>query len=328
MIKIKMPNDFVLAITYSCNSRCRMCNIWKKEAQPLLDLNEYKKLPEKIKDVNLTGGEPFLSPNLLEIIKILVSKNPRARIIISSNGFATELIRQKMIEILKIKPDIGIGISLDAIGEAHNQIRGIPGGYDKVLATIAMLKDLGIKNLRLAFTAGDYNINELKRVYKLSEDLGVQFTLAATHNAENYFNSVDNKITKINDFESEFSILIKNELSKLNLKNWLRAYFAYALLQFIKTGKRLLPNYSGQDSIFIDPLGDVYPSDVSGHVMGNLKEFESFEKLYYSKKSQEAIELESKNQNWMICTARSAIKKHPFNVFFWIIKSKFFGIRL
>jgi len=274
----------------------------------------------------LTGGEPFLSPNLFEIIKILVSKNPRVRIIISSNGFATELIRQKMIEILKIKPGIGIGISLDGIGEIHDQIRGIPGGYNKVMATMAMLNDLGVKNLRLAFTAGDYNINELDKVYKLSKELGVQFTLAAIHNAENYFNSVDNKITKINDFENEFNGLIKKELAEYNPKNWLRAYFTYALLQFIKTGKRVLPNYSGRDSIFIDPLGDVYPSDVSGHVMGNLKESENFEVLYNSKKSQEAIKLESQNQNWMICTARSAIKKHFFNVFFWIIKSKIFGI--
>jgi MoaA/NifB/PqqE/SkfB family radical SAM enzyme len=219
-----------------------------------------------------------------------------------------------------------MGISLDGIGEIHDQIRGIPGGYDKVMKTITMLKDLGITNLRLAFTAGDYNINELHKVYNLSKELGVQFTLAAIHNAENYFNTVDNKITKISDFEREFKALIKEELNVFSLKHWLRAYFTYALLQFIKTGKRLLPNYSGKDNIFIDPLGEVYPSDVSGHTMGNIKQFENFEKLFNSVKAQEAIELEALNQNWMICTARSAIKKHPLKVLSWIIKSKLFGI--
>lgn len=325
-MRTKMPSDFVLAITYSCNSRCRMCNIWKKEAQPVLDLAEYNKLPKDIKDVNLTGGEPFLSPILIEIVKILIAKNPNVRIIISSNGFATELIKEKISEIIKIKPDIGIGISLDGIGEIHDQIRGIPGGYDKIRKTITMLKALGITNLRLAFTAGDYNINELHKVYNLSKELGVQFTLAAIHNAENYFNTVDNKISKINDFEKEFDLLIKEELSTSSPKHWLRAYFTYALLQFIKTGKRLLPNYSGRDNIFIDPSGEVYPSDVSGHSMGNIRQFKKFETLFYSEKAQEAIELESLNQNWMICTARSAIKKHPLKVILWIIKSKLFGI--
>lgn len=326
MTSIKTPNDLVLAITYMCNSRCRMCNIWKKEAQPILELSEYKKLPNNIRDVNLTGGEPFLHPQLIEIIKILLSKNPKVRIIISSNGFATELIKEKLLEIIKIKPDIGIGISLDGIGTVHDQIRGIPGGYDKVMKTIAMLQNLGIKNLRLAFTAGDYNINELSKVYKLSKELGIQFTLAAIHNAENYFNTVDNKITKISDFEREFNLLIREELADFSPKKWLRAYFAYALLQFIKTGKRLLPNYSGKDNVFIDPLGDVYPSDVSGHVMGNLTKFDNFKDLFKSEQAQESIKLEALNQNWMICTARSAIKKHPFKVLFWIIKTKLFGI--
>jgi len=328
MAKIKMPNDLVLAITYNCNSKCRMCNIWKMEQMPLLDLIEYKKLPTNIKEVNITGGEPFLSPNLIEIIKILISKNPKVRIIISTNGFATELIKSKMKEILLIKPDIGLGISLDGLGEVHDQVRGIVGGFQKVMSTISALKELGIKNLRLAFTAGDYNIHELDKVYKLSKELGVEFSLAAVHNAENYFNTVENKITKIEDFRLKFSRLIKAELKSWILKRWLRAYFAYALFKFIETGKRLLPNYSGQDNIFIDPLGNVYPADVSGHLMGNLKDFATFNELYDSKKAQQTIALERINQNWMICTARSAMKRHPVQILAWIIKSKILGLKL
>ena len=54
-----MPKDFVLAITYNCNSKCRMCNIWKSELLPVLDLAEYEKLPKNIKEVNLTGANHF-----------------------------------------------------------------------------------------------------------------------------------------------------------------------------------------------------------------------------------------------------------------------------
>lgn len=328
MAKNILPNDFVLAITYNCNSKCRMCNIWKMEKLTLLDLAEYHKLPKKIKEVNITGGEPFLSPDLITLIKDLVSLNPKIRIIISSNGFATDLIKEKMSEILKIKPDIGIGISVDGIGAVHDQIRGIPGGFEKVIKTIAVLKELGIKNLRLAFTAGDYNINELNKVYNLSKELQVEFTLAAIHNAENYFNIVDNKIKQVADFKKEFTQLIGAELKVWDLKRWVRAYFAYALFKFIENGRRLLPNYSGRDNIFIDPQGNVYPADVSAHIMGNLKDFDSFEALYFSDKAQKAIALEKNNQNWMICTARSAIKRHPFSVVFWIIKSKLLGVKL
>ncbi len=320
----KLPKDLVLAVTYNCNSRCRMCNIWKSEPLPVLALSEYKKLPSNLKDINISGGEPFLREDLADLIGVIFRKNPRARIIISSNGFATGLIRKKMKQLLKIKPDIGIGISLDGIGQAHEQVRGVPGGYQKVLDTIQALKELGVKNIRLAFTAGDYNISELNKVYALANKLDVEFTLAAIHNAENYFNSVDNKINEISLFRREFGELIASELKSWSVKRWLRAYFAYALLKFIETQKRLLPNYSGLDNVFIDPLGNVYPADVSGHLMGNLKDFNSFEDLYYSPRAQEAIRLERLNQNWMICTARSAMKRHAPAVFWWILKNKIF----
>jgi MoaA/NifB/PqqE/SkfB family radical SAM enzyme len=328
MTNNKVPNDLVLAITYNCNSRCRMCNIWKMEQMLVLDLAEYEKLPATLHEVNITGGEPFLSSNLIAIIKILVAKNPQVRIIISTNGFATELIKSKIKEILTIKPDIGVGISLDGMGQVHDQIRGIPGGFQKVMNTIAVLKELGIKNLRLAFTAGDYNINELHRVYKLSKELGIEFTLAAVHNADNYFNTVDNKISKVEDFRSEFGQLIKEELKSWKIKRWLRAYFAFALYKFIETGQRLLPNYSGQDNFFIDPLGNVYPADVSGHLLGNLKDFNSLAELFNSARAQEAIKLEKINQNWMICTARSAMKRHPWQILTWLLKNKTLGVKL
>jgi len=328
MAKSKLPNDFVLAITYNCNSRCRMCNIWKNEQMPDLGMAQYEKLPDSIKEINITGGEPFLSDNLIPLIKLLQAKNPQIRIIISTNGFATSLIKQKMVEIIKIKPDIGVGISVDGIGEIHDQIRGIPGGYAKVLATIKALQKLGLTNLRIAFTAGDYNINQLNKVYQLANQLGLEFTLAAVHNAENYFNTVDNKISKINEFKNEFKQLIKQELTSWNIKRWLRAYFAYALYRFIVQGKRLLPNYSGIDNVFIDPAANVYPADVSGHLMGNLREFTDFRQLYNSAQAQKAITLEKTSQNWMICTARSAMKRHAGQVVLWILKAKFFGIKL
>jgi MoaA/NifB/PqqE/SkfB family radical SAM enzyme len=305
-----------------------MCNIWKSEPLPVLELAEYEKLPGSFKDINISGGEPFLRPDLIDLIKILIAKNPQARMVISSNGFATELIKKQMKAILKIKPDIGVGISVDGIGEIHDQIRGIPGGYQKVLVTIKALQSMGVKNLRLAYTAGDYNIDQLRQVYKLASDLGVEFTLAAIHNADNYFNTTDNKISKINEFKREFGKLITDELRSWSFKRWLRAYFAYALYKFVATGKRLLPNYSGQDNVFIDPLGNVYPADVSGHVMGNLKDFKNFEDLYFSKTSQEAISLEKINQNWMMCTARYAMQRHAPEVISWIIKSKIFGVKI
>src|SRR3989339_2069815 len=109
----KMPIDCVLALTYNCNARCTMCDIWKIKNSPEIAVEELKKLPTTLRDINLSGGEPFLRKDLPEVVEIVNQRCPKARIVISSNGFSTALILKQMEKILKIKPDIGVAISID-----------------------------------------------------------------------------------------------------------------------------------------------------------------------------------------------------------------------
>jgi MoaA/NifB/PqqE/SkfB family radical SAM enzyme len=315
MLKSRIK-EIILAITYECNSRCQMCSIWKKADPERISLEEIKKIPGNLKDINITGGEPFLNGNILEILRILNEKSPDASLIISSNGLATELIASRMEKILEIKPDIGVAISIDGIGEKHDEIRGVPGGFEKSIATIKKLEKIGVKKIRLSFTLGDYNTEQLKPVYELSEKLGVEMSLTLVHSSQQYFNT-QNFVTKKEKMAEVLDWLIKEELSSWDIKRWLRAYYAFGMKSFVLTGQRILPDYSGQYGIFIDPLGNIFPSDVSEHCLGNIKKF-NFNKMGKDK-TEDA-------PNWMICTARQAIKKHWFKVGIWIIKNKFLNL--
>ena len=95
-MKCRFPIDCVLALTYRCNSRCTMCDIWKMENSPELPVLEFAKLPSSLRDINLSGGEPFLRQDLAEIVAVVAKACPQARFVISSNGFATELILEQM----------------------------------------------------------------------------------------------------------------------------------------------------------------------------------------------------------------------------------------
>ena len=327
MIKQRLPIDCVLAVTYKCNSRCTMCDIWKLKENSNLELDYYKKLPKTLRDINVSGGEPFLRQDLVQLIKILRKTCPKAKIVISSNGFLTDLIKEKMREILKIAPNIGIGVSIDGIEEAHDKIRGIPGGFKMAIKTIKMLReDLGIKNLRLAFTISKENASELSKVYDLSRELGVEFTLALAQSSEFFFGgksveeAPDEKILK-----NQFDYLIKTELKSWQPKKWARAYFAKSLFDFAKTGKQALSSKAGQDFFFLDPFGNVYPSVIHNSVMGNVKE-KDFPAIWFGKDAEEARKKvkESNQDAWMICTARSAIKRHPIKVGWWIVRNKIF----
>jgi MoaA/NifB/PqqE/SkfB family radical SAM enzyme len=304
--------DIVLAVTYRCNARCRMCGIWQRtdhggEISP----SDLKNLPFELESLNLSGGEPFLRADLPEMVRIAKQRCPKLSITISSNGFATDLVVKRMEEILKIDRHISVAISIDGIGDKHDEIRGIPGGFDRAIQTVRGLKALGVKKLRLAFTAADYNYQELQKVYQLSLELGVEMTLAAVHSSDNYFGK-ENQINANEQIAAQLDWLIAKELSSWNPKRWLRAYFTHGLQHFVLKGLRILPDYSGELNCFIDPKGDIYPCDVSTIVIGNLKKgFDLTEEKDYVCQ-----------HSWMICTARQAIKKHWKEALWWVLKEK------
>lgn len=320
------PLDATIAVTYKCNSRCRMCNIWRTENPADLSLNYFYNLSQHLKYINLSGGEPFLRPDLPQIVKIIKRVSPRAKIIISTNGLASDLIVRMTKQILAIDKNIGIRISLDDLGSAHDEIRGVAGIYRQVLKTADALKGLGIKNLGFSFTIMDDNVAQLKAVYDLARSFGLELALAAVQNSEIYFKKNDNKLEWHGDLEYNLRYVIRQELASRSIKRWFRAYYNYGLLYFAKHKKRLLVSGAGFDSLFIDPSGDIFPSNLINLNIGNL-DHGQLDKIWNSISAQEIrrkIKDENILENWIICTIRDEMKKHIFKVACWILKNKFY----
>lgn len=289
-----------------------MCNIWqKKNYEKEIAPEIFNRLPRNLSDINITGGEPFLREDLIEVAGVIVKRCPKANIVISTNGFETDKICEQTREILKFSPNIGVAVSMDGIGEKHNEIRGVKNGYNKVLMTISRLKAMGVKNLKIAFTLGNYNVKELASVYALAEFFGLEFSLALVHSGENYFSKY-NAVIGDADMVNTLRWLIAKELGSGNYKKWARAYFARGIIEFLKNGKRVLPDYSGKLNIFIDPFGNIYANNVSDKKIGHLADID---------KGLDCSEPANK-KNWMMCSARQSIKKHWFRAGWWILWNK------
>lgn len=307
-----------------------MCDIWKIKNFPELAVSEYEKLPTTLRDINISGGEPFLRTDIADIISVITKRIPKARMVISTNGFMPALIEAQMKKILKIKPDIGIAISVDGYGDMHEQIRKIPNAWEKDMETVERLQALGMKNIRLAFTILPENVQDFGKVYDETRKRGIQFTHAFAQSSEHYFGgiSIDN-VPDLKELKKQYIHIMNSELKTWSPKRWVRAFFAHSLYTFSIEKRQVFSNDPGTKFFYLDPRGVVYPSVVHTYPMGNIQNYSTWGDLWYSERAHQAREKVRTvgRPAWMICTARTAIKKNPHKVACWIVKNKVGGMR-
>ena len=307
-------------VTYRCMARCNMCDCWKDPSKPEeeITIDTIKKLPKMVY-VNITGGEPFLRNDLEDIIKVLYTKTNR--IVVSTNGFLTK----RILEVCSKFPKLGIRISIEGLEETNNAIRGLPDGWKKGYETLKTLVENGHSDVGFGMTVQDMNCHDLIKLYRLSEEMGMEFATATLHNSF-YFRKNDNKIDDKYEVAKCFEELINALLKSKSPKKWFRAYFNHGLINYIYGNKRLLPCEMGKNAFFIDPYSEVVPCNGTSCkiCMGNLKN-QSWDELWNSSQRKEA-QKQARNcgkQCWMIGSASPAIRKHIFKTGWWVFVHKF-----
>ena len=243
-----------------------------------------RKLPEMY-FTNITGGEPFIRDDLKDIVRELYKKSDR--IVISTNGFFTD----KIVDLCKEFPQIGIRISIEGLEQTNNDIRGLEDGYNRGYTTLKKLVDMGMQDVGFGMTVQDRNAADLVPLYNISDELGMEFATASLHNSF-YFVESHNIIKDRLMVAQNFEDLINRLLESNSPKKWFRAYFNHGLINYIFSQKRLLPCDMSFDTFFIDPYGDVMPCNGTKEkqVMDNLNE-QSWDELWNSKQAEKVRKL-------------------------------------
>lgn len=264
-------------VTYRCNARCSMCNRYKAPSKPdeEISIETIKKLP-KMYFTNITGGEPFIRTDLKDIVRELYKKSDR--IVISTNGFFTD----RIVDLAKEFPQIGIRISIEGLEKTNNEIRGLENGFQRGYSTLKKLREMGMKDVGFGMTVQDKNAPDLVPLYELSNEMGMEFATASLHNSF-YFVEAKNIINDRPMVAKNFENLVNELLKSKSPKKWFRAYFNHGLINYIYGQKRLLPCDMSFDTFFIDPYGDVMPCNGTKdkEVMGNLNN-QSWDELWNS----------------------------------------------
>jgi len=319
-----MPvRDAVLAVSYRCNARCLICQIWKLKPEPELPAKAYRRLPGSLQEINLTGGEPFLRDDLPELVAAVKAACPRARLTLISNGLLPERIQRLLPVLHRLDPKLGLGFSLDGIGEVHDRVRGVPGAYDRVRSSLDLALRLGFHDLRLSFTQSRHNPGALGQVYALCRELGLECSATTAQNSPLYFRTPAGAAPENGHLRRDLEHVIRQQLLSFSPKRWARAYFYSGLIEFAEQRRRRLPCRAGRDLFFMDPAGRIYPCPMLPCRMGSLVE-QPFAELWLSPAARRARRQAGQCRDgcWMVCSARSAMVRHPPRVLGWVVKHK------
>lgn len=306
-------------ITYRCNARCSMCNRYKapSKAEEELSIETIRKLPPMY-FTNITGGEPFIRTDLKDIVRELYKKSDR--IVISTNGFFTD----RIIDLCREYPNIGIRVSIEGLEKTNNEIRGLRDGYQRGYDTLLTLRRMGMKDVGFGMTVQDSNASELLALYKIADEMDMEFATASLHNSF-YFVESKNIIHDRRMVAQNFEKLINELLGSKSLKKWFRAYFNHGLINYIYGQKRLLPCNMSFDTFFIDPYGDVMPCNGTKdkEVMGNLNT-QTWDELWNSPEAQDVRKkVRCCERNcWMIGSVSPAMHKYIWKPVWWIVQHK------
>ncbi len=296
-LRKRYPRVIQLPITYRCNSRCVMCNIWKMDWSNEMDLHNFKtalksNLFKKVVAVGINGGEPSFVKQLPEYTDAILQLPKLKSLNIISHGFNQKMLLPKLKDIYARCRKAGIkfhvSISLDGIGEIHNKVRGL----DIFKITSSTINE--INNNRTEYcdsfdcgcTVIQQNVDYLKELDAYCKSKGVKIK---------YRLGISNKRIESNKILDEFSVFNKQGAqsakeffyTRIGVEKSLYNKFKYFAIYYF-----LQNNYSGRllgcmwkdNGVTLDSRGNLYYCAVESERIGNILTDDG-EKVFFSKKN-------------------------------------------
>lgn len=280
----KYPTFLNFSVSNRCNAKCAMCDIWRYKSTDvstqLLSIAFENSYLRNIEAFGITGGEPFVRPDLPDILSLITDRFKRVKYVgITTNGFNTSRINRMLEEaketIVRI-PEFGITVSVDGLGETHDISRGVPRVWKKVEETIKLLNERHRELVTLSFACTITNLNasaeELVKLHDYANELGVPVIYRIAVCVDRIFNKelIDKHgiIPGTEEAKEVIQFLDDKVLKKLTARttyyHMVRDYLSGRIAQ------RSIKCKEMRDGLMVDSNGDVYVCSVSGKKIGNL----------------------------------------------------------
>ena len=301
---VPYPYIMTLVVTRRCNSRCQMCSIWRDKTSSSLSLEQIEHIFSRddfsfVRSMTLTGGEPTLRADLPQLFGILLERLPGLEhVLLAVNGLDTprtvEHISQ-MSEIMDTSDNrvrsFDVQVSLDGIGRVHDIVRGVPGSFQNVKATLAQLSALQARsprlNLWLHCTLMPHNLPYVDSLRHFVKQHSLQITYGVVAFSREYYDNLH----KIGDlsFSEGHRDVARRFFEQLGREDRTMFCFHYRdLAQMLQGNPRFRRCMMGFYGFVIEHDGNAYPClryKRSG--FGNLLA-DSFEEVWFGTQAQDA----------------------------------------
>jgi len=289
------PIQLTFFLTRRCNLRCPFCFYLSGDREAAinnlseLSLDEIEKISSslgKLLWLAFSGGEIFLRSDIVEITKTFYERNRPAIILFPTNGLLTDVIKEKIEEILDYcrKSTIVVKLSLEGLEDLHDSIRGMKGSFQKTIQTYRALRalldiyphfDLGI-NTVFSSVNQDYMDELIDFVNGLE---GIR-----THTVSLIRGTVSDRELKDIDSEkyhktiSRLASNLKQKISGIYNFKGAKLKAAQDILQrrmiynTLKQKKQMIPCYAGRLNLVLTETGEVYPCESFTMGMGNVRD--------------------------------------------------------
>ncbi|MBN2208702.1 MAG: radical SAM protein [Candidatus Coatesbacteria bacterium] len=260
------PCKLRLAITSRCNARCSMCDAWRKPLEREMSLKDYERVfnvsasfLSKIKHVSLTGGEPTLRDDLVDVVRLVTRRLPGASVNINTNALLGERVERMTREMLSFRDQMMVIVSLDGLGDVHDKVRGVPGAFERadsaVAALLSLSKEQRPKRLKVEInhTATDESCEQYEPLLNYCAKKGIDLNLIVPMSGVIYRKESDATALGSEKAAELAAVLRRRQSHGYEVKR--------AIILDVLEGKgRQFDCWAGRLVVFIDADGTVYPN--------------------------------------------------------------------
>ena len=307
-----MPINLTFSVTNVCQSRCKTCSIWelyKEQPQKKndeLNLEEIEKIFRSMGHIyvfNISGGEPFLRSDITEIITAACHHLSPGVVHIPTNAIAKERIERKTKEILETlktncdETQLTIKPSLDHIESRHDEIRGVPGNFKKVLEVFHRLKEMQSDypnfHVELGTVISRWNVDDVAEIAQYVTNLGVDsYRNEIAEQRSEMFNTQNDITPDPEQYEKAIDLFVRQIRENMGNRNLFQrithafrlVYYSLAI-RILKENRQVIPCYAGISNVHMTPYGDIWACCTLGYdkPMGNLRDYNyDFQMLWNS----------------------------------------------